>query len=150
MCSLCELHNLEISSMNETNRTYKLNVYKYIDKYYKTYRIKKTYKDEYYSNVDGYKKDLSTKKMFYRYIKYKKVYYGPNGKSESPDDCFGKDSCIIKLEEIIYPKIPKEEVIEVPKTLDNFNIFELTISFIFFVFIVIYLIKTKCRKKSYE
>ena len=47
-----------ITSMNETSRTYKLNVYKYIDKYYKTYRIKKTYKDEYYSSLDGYKKDL--------------------------------------------------------------------------------------------
>ncbi len=150
MCSFCELYNFGTSSMDETNKTYKLNVYKYIDKYYKTYRIEKTYKDDYYAYVDGYKKDSSTKKMFYRYIKYKKVYYGPNGRSETPENCFGKDSCIIQLEEIKYPKIPKDELIEVPKTLDSFNILEFFISFILFIFIVIYLIKIKCRKMSYE
>lgn len=147
-CSLCEAYNMGITSMNETSRTYKLNVYKYIDKYYKTYRIKKTYKDEYYSSLDGYKKDLSTKKMFYRYLKYKRVYYGPNGRSESPDACFGKDSCIILLEEIEYPEIP--EKIEVPKTIDNFNIIGFLISFMFFISMIVYLIKNKCRNMSYD
>ena len=153
LATYAELCNAGLGAMKETSRTYKLNVYKYIDKYYKTYRINKTYEDEYYASLEGYKKDESTKKTFYRYLKYKKVYYGSNGRSETPEDCFGKDSCIITLEEIEYPDVPDEvipTIEEVPKTIDTFSITGLLISFIFFISTIIYLIKNKCQNLSYD
>lgn len=151
-CTLCESYTVGTEGMEETNRTYKLNVYKYIDKYYKTYRIKKTYKDGYYSSYDGLKKDEKSKKTFYRYLKYKLIVYLPDGTTTDNFDKCGKNSCIFKLEEIEYPKVEekKEVEIEVPKTLDSFSIIGFLISFIFFIVIVIYIIKTKCRKVSYE
>lgn len=151
-CSLCELYNMGIKDMNETNRVYKLNVYKYIDKYYKTYKIKKEYKEEYYSKLDGYKKDESTKKTFYRYLKYKLIVYLPDGTiSDNFDNC-SKSLCTFKLEEIIYPKVEEKQEKEIipPKTGDSFNIIILIISFIVLSSIIIYVIKDKCRKMSYE
>lgn len=150
-CTLAELYLVGINDMSEIDKNYQVKIYKYIDKYYKTYKVKKTYKDEYYASLDGYVKDESTKKIFYRYLKYKKVYYTSKGRSENPEDCKGKSSCIIMLEEIEYPEIPKEkEEIEVPKTLDNFSIGSFIISIFFFISIVVYLIRLKCRNVSYD
>lgn len=138
----CELTNIGIKDMIETSRTYKLNVYKYIDKLYKTYSIKKIYADDYYSNLEGYIKDESTKKIFYRYIKYKMVIYKGNEIVESFKEC-GKSSCIVEFVEIEYPK---EEI--PPKTYDGFNIILVIIPIIIILLIVFYIIK--CRKKSYD
>ncbi len=150
-CTLAELYLVGINNMSEIDKNYQVKIYKYIDKYYKTYKVKKTYIDDYYAFLDGYTKDESTKKIFYRYLKYKKVYYTSKGKSENPEDCRGKSSCVMILEEIDYPKIPKEkEEIEVPKTLDNFSMISFVISIFFFISIVIYLIRLKCRNMSYD
>ena len=115
-------------------------------------RHKKEYKEEYYSKLDGYKKDESTKKTFYRYLKYKLIVYLPDGTiSDNFDNC-SKASCTFKLEEIIYPKVEEKQEKEIipPKTGDSFNIIILIISFIVLSSIIIYVIKDKCRKMSYE
>ncbi len=92
-----------------------IKYYSYIDKLYRTYRIKKEYEEGYFSNLDGYIKDEESIKTFYRYIINDYIILDEDNNLVTNEDYCTKEFCRL----VYIVNEPQEEIIENPKTYDD-------------------------------
>ncbi len=128
--------------------TYTKKVYKYTDKLYKTYNVRKKYSENYLSLCENSIKDEESKRTYYRYITNEYVIVDANGKLVTDEIYCRKSTC--RMIHIIKDINNQQDnnIIPNPKTYDP--LYDSMILFIIGIITLTYFIVEKRRliKKS--
>jgi len=128
------------STLNHT-----IPIYKYKEKLYKTFNVKRIYEEDYYNELDGYIKDENNIKTFYRYITDSYVFVDSNGIIVKDDNYCSKNYCFIK-------SLNKNNDVNInnPKTNDNIDAYFIILicMFLIIVFTIIAIEIMKIVKKT--